>query len=96
MYNIMEVKIAAVNVWFEERGFGFLNELQSDGTLKRYFLHRANILSGVPVKHAWAAFNTMRSTKGDVAINTRILASRLDAEKWLATESLTQATGSAR
>ena len=89
-------EVGKICVWFEERGYGFANVLQPDGTLRRYFLHTSNILSGTPVKDAVVRFQAVSTPKGPVAGNAEIFANRQELERHDAATALVTAAQTAQ
>lgn len=67
------MKIQGVlNVWFVDRGFGFIHEEKS-GVILKHFLHAANITSGTPRTGATVLFTSVVGRKGFLAVDAKIL-----------------------
>jgi cold shock CspA family protein len=67
------MKIPGVlNVWFVERGFGFIHE-EKGGVILKHFLHAANITSGAPRTGATVLFKSVVGRKGFLAVDAEIL-----------------------
>jgi cold shock CspA family protein len=69
----MQKQKGFINVWFENRGFGFIHA-NMDGNLKSYFFHISQLLSGAPMTGARAKFNVGANSKGEIATDVEILA----------------------
>ena len=61
-----------LNVWFEDRDFGFVHVEKADVILS-HFLHRANIKSGTPKTGATVLFKSVVCRKGYLAVDAEIL-----------------------
>jgi cold shock CspA family protein len=68
----MKKMTGTINVFFAERGYGFVYGEDPNGTTTKYFLHAANIKSGVPVSGATVSFDVTFSTRGALAVNAEI------------------------
>jgi hypothetical protein len=60
-----------VNVWFSDRNYGFVHVVQN-GSILKYFLHGANIISGTPQTGASVLFEGVEGKKGLLAVNAEI------------------------
>jgi cold shock CspA family protein len=70
---MISMKIEGVlNVWFVDRGFGFIHEEKS-GVVLKHFLHAANIKSGTPRTGAAVSFKSVVGRKGFLAVDAEIL-----------------------
>jgi cold shock CspA family protein len=61
-----------IDVWYRNRGFGFIHEHREGRIIKRFF-HVSNIYSGTPVVGADVSFNPTESPKGLAALDVEIL-----------------------
>jgi cold shock CspA family protein len=64
--------IGKVNRWIEPKNFGFIHE-NRDGLLVVHFLHRKNVIDGVPREGDTVRFTSEQSEKGLVAKNVEII-----------------------
>ena len=88
-------EVGNLNAWFEERGYGFVLILCPDG-VRRYFLHRSNILSGTPVKGAVIRFEPLSQPKGVIATKAEIFSNRQEMERHDAAVALAAAAQTAQ
>lgn len=65
-----------INVWFQDRNYGFILE-EKEGVVLRHFLHRNNIISGEPRTGAEVLFRTVVTRKGFLAIQAEVLSGDL-------------------
>ena len=73
MTTFMATKsVGVLNVWFEDRGFGFIHQDQN-GELVRHFLHISNVRSGTPVTGATVRFLPVAGKKGLFALHAEVL-----------------------
>jgi len=61
-----------LNVWFQDRSYGFVHEENGGGILK-HFLHASNIKSGTPRTGATVSFKSVVGKKGFLAVDAEIL-----------------------
>lgn len=83
-------EVGKLSVWFDERGYGFTNVLR-DGSVRRYFLHKSNILSGSPVKDAVVRFEPVSHPKGAIAAKAEIFSNWQEMERHDAAAALAAA-----
>jgi cold shock CspA family protein len=76
----MKKTIAVINVWFDDRGFGFCHESVGKSVV-RYFLHIANVVHGTPIQDAVVRFDPATSTKGPLALNAEVFQSQLEMKQ---------------
>lgn len=81
--EVGNTEVGSMSVWFEDRGYGFVNVL---GT--RYFLHRAHILFGSPVKGAIVRFIPSVQTKGVICTHVEIFADFFEMQRYDASVAL--------
>jgi cold shock CspA family protein len=67
-----------IEVWFEERGFGFIVK-NDEGGQKLYF-HRTNLVFGQPKQGELVQFTIGRNSKGPVATNVEVVSVEKQAE----------------
>jgi cold shock CspA family protein len=63
---------ATLNVWFQDRNFGFIHE-DKGGVILKHFLHGANIVSGTPRTGATVSFKAVVTRKGYLAVDAEIV-----------------------
>ena len=68
----MKLSSGILNVWFEDRDFGFIH-MEKDDVIISHFLHRANIKSGTPKTGASVLFRAVSTRKGYIAVDAQFL-----------------------
>jgi cold shock CspA family protein len=66
-----------IEVWFEERGFGFVIKTESR---QRLYFHRTNLIFGQPKQGELVQFTIGRNSKGPVALNVELVSAEKQAE----------------
>ena len=64
-----------IEFWHSDRGYGFIEAENEDGTKARFFVHISAIVSGLPVSGAFVVFDEGRTSKGQWAVNVSVVPS---------------------